>query len=256
MTVDEIVKLLLYKVNVGSKKALVFRNFYVCETIKASFERKGNRVTDAMEGYGTNIPCTSLAGDKWDRREEAGGWWQTLCKHISLGDGCSVKPPGSLCLLSFKMLKVVQNADLIQRDAILRMLWSRDWSCIFSWCAHFKSLGRMLLRGQPRLKSAYFQQIIFPFNQQIRLGIWDGMSQGLWHNLCSKVTLCCVHCEQCHICIWQYKILPLLPTLKLPANCCSCYQKDSTEGLYLSVRIAQRSCTSVRICLLLFTSAD
>lgn len=34
MTVDEIVKLLLYKVNVGSKKELVFRNFYVCETMK------------------------------------------------------------------------------------------------------------------------------------------------------------------------------------------------------------------------------
>lgn len=51
MTVDEIVQLLLYKVNVGSKKELVSRNFCLWNNrAKASFERKGNRVTDAMEG--------------------------------------------------------------------------------------------------------------------------------------------------------------------------------------------------------------
>lgn len=44
---------------------------------KGTFERKENSITGTTEIYGTNTPCTRLAGDKWEegnggKRQENG----------------------------------------------------------------------------------------------------------------------------------------------------------------------------------------
>lgn len=108
LTIEKIVKLLIYKIKCMWYERVVLKEL-LCpgnNLAEGSFERKGNSVTNTTESYGTNIPCTSLVGDKWEvgnggkRQEDSGrlfvntsAWvmavqWSLLAPSVFLGLRC------------------------------------------------------------------------------------------------------------------------------------------------------------------------
>lgn len=66
MTIENIVKLVIHKISLGGRKLFLQKLCPLNNLAKGAFSRKGNSMTGTTESYGTNTPCTRLAGDKWE----------------------------------------------------------------------------------------------------------------------------------------------------------------------------------------------